>query len=132
MKTKTIRQSVRFKASPHEIYEMLMDSRRHAKFTGEKARISRKIGGKFTAYGGYIEGINLNLMADRKIVQSWRGSDWPKGHFSRASFYLKKIKDGTQLIFTQSGVPDPYYRDINQGWRDYYWKPMKEMLERGN
>jgi len=101
MKTKTIRQSVRFKASPHEIYEMLMDSRRHAKFTGEKARISRKIGGKFTAYGGYIEGINLNLMPDRKIVQSWRGSDWPKGHFSRATFSLKKIKNGTPHLHSE-------------------------------
>jgi activator of HSP90 ATPase len=132
MKTKTIRQSVRFKASPHEIYEMLMDSRKHAKLTGEKARISRKIGGKLTAYGGYIEGINLNLVPDRKIVQSWRGSDWPQGHYSRATFSLKKIKNGTHLTFTQSGVPDQYYHDISQGWRDYYWKPMKEMLEKGN
>jgi len=132
MKTKTIRQSVRFKASPHEIYEMLMDSGKHAKLTGEKARISRKIGGKLTAYGGYIEGINLNLVPDRKIVQSWRGSDWPQGHYSRATFSLKKIKNGTHLTFTQSGVPDQYYHDISQGWRDYYWKPMKEMLEKGN
>ncbi len=132
MKSKTIRQSVCFKASPHEVYEMLMDSRTHAKFTGEKARISRKIGGKLTAYGGYIEGINLNLVPDRKIVQSWRGSDWPDGHYSRATFSLKKIKNGTHLIFTQSGVPDQYYHDISQGWRDYYWKPMKEMLGKGN
>ena len=62
MKTKTIRQSVTFKTSPHVIYEMLMDSRKHAKFTGEKASISRKIGGKFTAYAGYIHGVNLNLV----------------------------------------------------------------------
>lgn len=132
MKTKTFRQSVRFKASPHEIYEMLMDSRKHAKLTGEKVRISRKIGGELTVYGGYIEGINLNLVPDRKIVQSWRGSDWPQGHYSRATFSLRKIKNGTHLIFTQSGVPDQYYHDISQGWRDYYWKPMKEMLEKGN
>ncbi|MGA2318205.1 MAG: hypothetical protein ABSG71_17760 [Thermodesulfobacteriota bacterium] len=48
MKTKTIRQSITFKASPHEVYDALMDSRKHAKFTGAKARISRKVGGKFT------------------------------------------------------------------------------------
>ena len=55
MKTKNIRQSVTFKASPNEVYEALMDSRRHTKFTGKKAKISRKIGGKFIAYGGYID-----------------------------------------------------------------------------
>jgi activator of HSP90 ATPase len=132
MKTKTIRQSITFKASLHEVYEALMDSRKHARFTGAQARISRKAGGKFTAYDGYIEGVNLNLVPDKKIVQSWRGSDWPEDHYSMATFSLKKFKNGTHLTFTQSGVPDQYYHDISQGWRDYYWKPMKEMLEKGS
>ena len=130
MKTKNIRQSVTFKASPHEVYEALMDSRRHAKLTGEKARVSRKIGGKLMAYGGYIEGVNLDLVSDKKIVQSWRGSDWPKGHYSKATFALKKVKGGTHLSFTQTGVPAQYYEEIKQGWRDFYWAPMKKMLER--
>jgi activator of HSP90 ATPase len=132
MKTKTIRQSITFKANLHEVYEALMDSRKHARFTGAQARISRKAGGKFTAYDGYIEGVNLNLVPDKKIVQSWRGSDWPENHYSMATFSLKKCKNGTRLTFTQSGVPDQYYHDISQGWRDYYWKPMKEMLEKGS
>ncbi len=130
MKTRTIRQSVTFKASAHAIYEALMDSRKHARFTGAKAKISRKANGKFTAYDGYIEGVHLVLVSDKKIVQSWRGNDWPEGHFSKATFSLKKAKNGTRLTFTQSGVPVQYYRGINQGWRDYYWKPMKEMLEK--
>lgn len=130
MKTKTIRQSVTFRASPYEVYEMLMDSRRHSKFTDAKASISRKIGGKFTAYRGYIHGVHLDLVPDKKIVQSWRGSDWPEGHYSKATFSLKKVKNGTRLSFTQTGVPDQHYADINQGWRDFYWKPMKEMLEK--
>jgi len=132
MKTRTIRQSVTFKASPHAVYEAMMDSRKHAKFTGAKAMISRKVNGRFAAYDGYIEGVHTDLVPDKKIVQSWRGNDWPEGHFSKATFSLKKIKDGTRLTFTQSGVPKQHYGGINQGWRDYYWKPMKEMLEKGN
>ena len=130
MKTKTIRQSVTFRSSPHVIYEMLMDSRKHAKFTGEKAGVSRKIGGKFTAYTGYINGVNLDLVQDKKIVQSWRGSDWPEGHYSKVTYSLGKVKGGTRLTFRQSGVPEPHYEDINQCWRDYYWYPMREMLEK--
>ena len=132
MKTKRIRQSVTFKASPHAVYEALMDSRKHARFTGAKARISRKVKGRFTAYDGYIEGIHLDLVPDKKIVQSWRGSDWPEGHFSKATFSLKRIKDGVRLTFTQSGVPVQHYRDISQGWRDYYWKPIEKMLGEKN
>lgn len=130
MKTRTIRQSVTLKASPHEVYEMLMDSRRHSKFTEAKASISRKIGGKFTAMDGYIDGVNIDLVADKKIVQSWRGSDWREGHYSKATFSLKKVKSGTRLTFTQSGVPDEHCAGISQGWRDFYWTPMKKMLEK--
>jgi activator of HSP90 ATPase len=130
MNTKTIRQFATFKASPHEVYEALMASRKHSKFTGSKASISRKVGGKFTAYDGYIEGINRELVPDQKIVQSWRGSDWPEGHYSTATFALKRIGNGTRLTFTQTDVPEDQYEPISQGWRDYYWTPMKEMLEK--
>jgi hypothetical protein len=27
-----------------------------------------------------------------------------------------------------SGGPKEYYDEIRQGWHDYYWSPMKEML----
>jgi activator of HSP90 ATPase len=107
-----------------------MDSRKQSKFTDAKASISRRIGGKFSAYDGYIEGVNLELVPDEKIVQSWRGSDWPEGHYSKATFILKKIEGGTQLTFIQTGVPEDQHDSISQGWRDYYWKPMKKMLEK--
>jgi uncharacterized protein YndB with AHSA1/START domain len=51
MKTKTIRQTVTFKAAPLAVYEMLMDSKKHKSLSGEEAKISRKVGGPFTAWG---------------------------------------------------------------------------------
>jgi len=127
MRTRTVRQSVTFKASPREVYEVLMDSRKHSKLTGDKAIIRRNVGGKFTV-GDYIHGVNLELVPNEKIVQSWRGSDWPEGHFSRAVFSLRAERSVTRLTFTQTGVPEENYEEIRQGWHDYYWEPMKEML----
>jgi activator of HSP90 ATPase len=130
MKTKTIRQSVTFKASVDTVYEALLDSKKHAKFTGSVVKMSREIGGKFSVYGGDIQGVNLELVPGQRIVQSWRYSDWPKGHYSKATFSLTGVPGGTRLIFTQIGVPEQFYDDIKQGWRDYYWAPMKKMLEK--
>lgn len=129
METKTVKQTVTFRASPHDIYEALMDSKKHAQFTGGEAKISRKVGGKFTAFDGYSEGINVELVPDRKILQTWRASDWPEGHYSQVTFSLKEVESRTRLTFTQTGVPEEHYEDISQGWRDYYWAPMKKMLE---
>ena len=128
--SKTIRQSVTFKATPHRVYEALMDSRQHARFTGEAARINRKVGGKIMAYGGYIIGKNVELAPDVKIVQTWHAADWPEGHQSRVTFSLKPIAGGTRLTFTHSGVPDEHYESIKQGWIENYWTPMKVLLEK--
>jgi activator of HSP90 ATPase len=130
LETLNVKQTVTFKAPPHDVYEALLDSKKHAKFTGDKAVISRKVGGKFSTFDGYSEGTILELVPDAKIVQSWRASDWPEGHYSKATFSFKAIPGGTRLSFTQTGVPETQYKDIAQGWRDYYWAPMKEMLEK--
>ena len=129
METNTIKQTATFKATPHEVYEALMDSAKHAKFTGGKARISREVGGKFSAFDGYSEGTNLELVPDKKIVQTWRASDWPAGIYSTVTFVLKEIDKGTKLTFTQISVPDGQLEDVSQGWKDFYWMPMKRMLE---
>lgn len=130
MNTKTIRQVTTFKVSPHDVYEALMDSAKHSQFTGGTAIISREVGGKFSAFDGYSEGVNIELVPDLKIVQTWRASDWPEGHYSRATFSLNTVTGGTRLTFTQTAVPEEQYDDISKGWRDYYWAPLKEMLEK--
>jgi len=130
MGMKTIRQSVTFKASPHEVYEALMDSKKHSEFTGSEVQMNRNVGSEFSVYGGDIHGINLDLVPNQKIVQSWRYSDWPESHYSKATFSLKEVPSGTRLTFSQTGVPEEFYDDISQGWHDYYWEPMKEMFEK--
>ena len=125
MRTKTIKQTVIFKASPHEVYEALMDSKKHAQFTGAPAKILREIGGKFKVYGDYIDGENIELVPDTKIVQTWHGSEWPKGHYSTVIFLLKKVKEETQLDFTHEGVPEEHCENIDKGWVEHYWNKMK-------
>jgi activator of HSP90 ATPase len=130
MKTLTIRQQVTFKASPHELYELLMDEKKHASFYGSPMKINRKVGGRISSGDDYIEGENLELIPDRKIVQSWHASDWPEGQYSKATWEFSRVEGGTRMIFTQTGVPEDQYDAISQGWRDYYWEPMKKALKK--
>ena len=107
-----------------------MDEKKHAQFSGAPASISRDIGGSFTAYGGFIDGTNLELVPDKKITQHWRGSDWPKGHYSTARFEFEEIPEGTRLVFSQSAIPDGQEAHIAEGWKKNYWDKMKKMLEK--
>jgi len=115
MKTKTIKQTISFKAKPEDVYNALMSSKLHSKFTGSKAVISNKVGGKFSAYNKYIIGTNLELVPGKKIVQSWRSSEWEKGHISKVTFIFSKVKSGTKLSFTHADIPLNDYESIKQG-----------------
>jgi activator of HSP90 ATPase len=130
MKTRTIRQTISFHASAHEVYEMLMDEKKHALITGGSARISRETGGTFETNDGYSDGTNTELVQDEKIVQTWRASDWPDDHYSTLAITLTPVSSGTKLSFVQAGVPADQYEEISQGWYDYYWNPMKAALEK--
>jgi len=127
--SRTIEQTVTFKASPHEVYEALMDSEKHAAFTGGNASISREVGGPIMAYDDYIAGKNIELVPDKKIVQDWRAVDWPEGYYSRITFELTPVPEGTRLDFTHTGLPEGTEAEFEQGWIDNYWEPMRKFLE---
>jgi activator of HSP90 ATPase len=128
---KIIRQTVTIGAAPKRVYEILINEKMHAKFTGNKATISRKAGGAFACYGGYLTGFNLDLVPGKRIVQAWRSSDWPKGSYSIATFSMKGSRGGkTRLTFTHVGVPSANRPHIEKGWRTFYWKPLKLFVEK--
>lgn len=128
--TKEIKHQVAIHASPARVFEALMNEKKHAAFTGEPARISRKAGSAFRCYGTYITGITLEVVPGKRIVQAWRSRDWPRGHYSIVTFALSKMAGGrTRLRFTQVGVPASDYARKNAGWRTHYWEPLKRYLE---
>ena len=129
--TTTIRQTVTFNASPEDVYEVIMDAKKHESLSGEKASISSEVGGAFTAWGDHISGVNLVLQPGRKIVQAWRARDWWADHYSIATFDLRKVDGGTELRFTQIGVPPHRFCGHSRGWIETYWQPMQELFDKG-
>ncbi|MGH2492074.1 MAG: SRPBCC domain-containing protein [Candidatus Limnocylindria bacterium] len=125
---KTIRQTATIRgATPHDIYETIMDSKKHTKLSRQPTTVSRKVGGAFKV-GHDLEGKHLALTKDRRIVQTWRANSWAKGHYSKATFRIAKAAGGTRIMFTQTGVPDDKYGEISKGWREYYWTPLRQQF----
>jgi len=125
---KTINQVVFFDTTPATVYNALMDSKTHGEFTNTKAEISQDVGGAFSTYDGYITGTNVELVPNEKIVQSWHASDWKEDEISTVTYELEEVEGKTKLTFTHADVPDEKCDDIEKGWEDYYWKPMRELF----
>ena len=121
-KTRTIRQKVIINAIPEEVYDALMDPKKHAAFTGDEASGSSEVGGEFIAWGGYITAKNIELERGKRIVQEWSTSEWPEGYPpSRLEIGLKANPEGTELVMMHSQVPEEQADDYDQGWHEHYW-----------
>ena len=123
-----IKQAVHFPTTPEVLYDILMDEKKHGDFTNAKAKIDPRVGGKFSVWDGYATGENVELIPGKKIVQTWRASDWPNDVMSKVTFVFKPAEAGTELEFTHENVPREFEKDIEQGWEDYYWTPLKRYV----
>jgi uncharacterized protein YndB with AHSA1/START domain len=127
---KTLRQTVRFSAPPKAVYDLLMVSKLHAAFTGEGAKISPKVDGLVSAYGGYIEARNVLLLPGKRIVQAWRAEDWDEGWYSTATWEFDAAAGGTRMTFIQDNIPSGAFKDMESGWVEHYWDKMKAYLKK--
>ena len=131
MKSRTIRQTVTLPAPPRIVFKALADSKQHAAFTGSKAKIPKRAGGRMTAYGGYISGKVLGLWPGMGLLQTWRTTEWPKGApDSRLEIRLAPSGKGTRLTMIHSEVPASRASSLTSGWQAYYWVPLRRYLKR--
>jgi hypothetical protein len=91
--------------------------------------MSRKVGGKFTAWGNQLRGRNLLIVPKRLIVQSWRATHWKTSDpDSILILEFSKAPGGARVDLVHVNVPPYDHKGVTQGWPKYYWKPWKKYL----
>ena len=114
-------------ASPSEVYDAWLDSEAHAAMTGgSPAIINDEVDLPFAAHNAYLWGKNLELVPNRKIVQSWRTTGfYSTDEDSQIEVKLEEHQDGTLLTLTHSNIPEQEAH-VEQGWVTHYFEPMIE------
>ena len=124
-----IRQSIILKASPAVLFDAFLDSKKHSQITGAPATVSRRPGGRFTAFGGALSGHNLLLVPGRMIVQAWRSTQFKAGDpDSILVLTFNKVVGGTRIDLVHVNVPAHDHKGVSKGWPKYYWAPWKSHL----
>lgn len=112
-----------------KIFNAWLESEAHSAFTGSPAHVNPAVGGEFSAWDGYISGKTLEIEPSRRILQSWRTTEFPEGSpDSLLEISFEEIGDGTQLTLVHTNIPDGQGEDYRQGWEDYYFKPMQQFF----
>jgi predicted enzyme related to lactoylglutathione lyase len=116
---KNLEQTVRLKMSPSEFYEAWLDSTKHTEkiMKGQKNVIDRKPLGLFDTNGGAFKGRLIEMVENKKIVQSLYDWEFPKGHFTKLSLLINDGGSGTTaLTLKQESIPATKYDTVLNNW----------------
>lgn len=125
--TVTLTDNIEFQASAENLYSVFVDPQRVAAFTRSPPQnFEPKEGGKYSLFGGNVDGVFKVLEANKKIVQSWRLGGWPKGHYSSLTLVFDQGSDSTTLRLTWDGVPVGEEDVTKKNFDEYYVKSIKQ------
>lgn len=128
--TITVTDNEEFRTTAKEMYQTFIEPARLAAFTRSPPKLFQGAtkGAKFELFGGNVSGEYLELEAPTKLVQSWRLSQWPAGHYSRLQieFDQNDVDHVTVMRVTWEGVPVGQEEVTKRNWLEYYVKSIKQ------
>lgn len=125
--TKQIEQTYTINAPVHEVYKALTDGPTAEKWGAAPAKVDAREGGEFSYWGGDIHGVFTKLVPQKLIEQDWYGHENPAWRY-RVVFTFEGNNDSTTVRMVFSGDIQDEQKDIKD-WQEYYFTPIKELLE---
>jgi uncharacterized protein YndB with AHSA1/START domain len=127
MPLETLRLLAILPVAPERVYGAWLDSAQHSRFTGDTAKIDARVGGAHSAWGGYISGVQVELVPGRKIVQTWRTTEFPPGAGdSKLEIVLEpRGASETTLTLLHTNIPEGQGEKYKEGWAEFYFEPLR-------
>jgi activator of HSP90 ATPase len=123
-----IQQKIVFKnATAAELFDIFLNPKKHSAIHGNaKTKISNREGASFSLLNGNLTGRNLLIVADRMIVQSWRGNVWTTDDLdSVLSLVFSDTGNGAEIEMVHAFTPEQF----EEMWNEVYWEPIRKYLK---
>jgi uncharacterized protein YndB with AHSA1/START domain len=132
MTTETVELSRLLPATPDRIYLAWLNGPDHTAMTGGRATVANtEVGGGFTAWDGFIDGVHVALEPGRRIVQAWRTDEFPADATeSHVEVLLELAPGGTLVTIRHTGIPEGLGPGYLIGWEEDYLVPMTRFFAR--
>ncbi len=115
-----------FKLSSSEVYNCWLDPKKHEAMTGGIADIKNSVGYEFETWDGYIQGTIMQLEANKKIVQTWRTTEFSdQDEDSELKIELFEREGGCLLKLQHTNIPEGQGESYKKGWLEHYFEPME-------
>jgi activator of HSP90 ATPase len=124
----SLHQDVDLPASPERVYQLLLTASLFSAFSKQPAEVEPTEGAAFKLFGARVEGRNVELVPNQRIVQAWRPASWPAGVYSIVRFELSQRESLTRVSLDHAGFSEALWEHLNRGWVANYWDPLRAYL----
>ena len=132
----TVKSSATFDVPAVVLYKSFLDQSDLTRMTRSPATSCPVVGGDWSLYGGSVRGKYQVLEEGKRIVQSWRFSNWADSNESTVEILFEpRGSSSTVVNVTQSNIPvhDKFGNAeqdklCQRGWEDKYWNGIATML----
>jgi Activator of Hsp90 ATPase homolog 1-like protein len=131
MKKEALRVSTLVPTAPTTLYFAWLNAERHSAMTGGIAKIAPEVGGNFTAWDGYISGKLVILDLGRRLVMSWRTTDFPReAPDSRVEIHFEALGGSTRVTILHTDIPEGQSEKYREYWNEKYFTPMRTFFSK--
>lgn len=125
-----IRQSYIVHAAVTKVWKALVDPVQINEWGAGPAIMSDETGFRFSLWGGGVTGKNLEVKPRKMLIQEWISEKWSKP--SRVQISLTFENQRTYIDLLHEDVPDNDRDRINKSWKDYYFEPLRDWVEKNS
>jgi len=125
---KKLKHNEEFRCPVQDVYRALTEKEILRAFTLSDVEIKSEKGGRFSLFGGNVLGEFVKLVPNEKLEMKWRFKSWPPEHYSEVIIDFEEKETCTLLKLSQTGIPQDDFEKTKDGWKNYYWQPMKQRL----
>jgi len=133
IQTKKLTMNEEFKCRANELYNVFTDINMVKAFTqSSKIVYEPEKGGKFALFDSNITGSFVELIVNKKITMNWRNKRWPEEHYSVCTLEFNEQEDCTMLKLVQTGIPNNFIENTEDGWRNFYFNSIRQSFGYGS
>jgi len=123
-----IEQTYTINASVSKVWQALTDASMAEQWGAAPAKVDAREGGEYSYWDGDIHGNFTKLVPEKLIKQDWYGHENPDWKYT-VTFTFEGDDKATTVRMVFSGNILDEQKDIKD-WQDYYFTPIKELLEK--
>ena len=126
----TIHQDYTINAPISQVWRAFTTAETAEQWGAGPAKVDASEGGVFSYWDGDIHGTTTKIETEKLLAQDWYEHDHPE-RLHKVTFTFESMANNATVVhLAQTDVGDEELTSMADGWQDYYFDPIKKLLEK--